>query len=816
MTITTPERWRRVQALCEAVETAPASEQLARLRALEPDESLRRETLELLQAMRDEAAYRLPRDRELELELPVPGSVAGVRLGERIGAGGFGVVHRGVRTVHGAQQPVAVKLFHADSTDVKTFRRFVREQNLLAALTHPDIVRLIDAGVTAAGQPYLIMELAEGQPLTVYCDERRLPLEQRLGLFLSICDAVQSAHRHLIVHLDLKPANILVSGDDGRIKLLDFGTAKLADPAAGFTRTEPLTPLYASPERLRGEPVSVACDVYSLGLILYELAAGAWPFRQPVTFLSVAQRASGEAELLPPSRVVTAETASRRGARLDRLRAELSGDLDAIALKAVADDAAERYSSVAELAEDLRRYLAGEPVRARPPRVAYRLGKFVRRNAWPVASVALLVVGLAAAAGYSAVQARAQLLAAERAETQNRFLTGLFTLAGTDSAARRDMTVRELLVLASERIAPALAADEAIAGDVEVTLAHGFISQDAFAEARPLLESAVERAVTSRDVAREAAARASLAYVAYVQNRTDTARSTAMSALELWERHPRRFTPEQAISTLSRAAATLSYVEPTHPAPRKYFEHCLEIAAAPTTVVDPPARAWCLRGLAIAYANVESRYDEADALLRDAVALQRADRSAAVELATTLQILGMVNRYRGRFADDESAQSEAYQILLQLKGAESLEALWQRSRWALSLVGTGRVDEARRVARQVLAGARETYPQRGSYLMWTPLVAAASAACVAPVESDCEALAAEALESLGPQPSEDDPRVHQARGLLGLAWVSQGRLEDALPLIEGSLAMESERRRTSPHTAAWREALAQHAVDRDP
>ena len=363
-----------------------------------------------------------------------PRAVGGVRLIERLGAGGSGEVYRGIRQVNGATQAVAVKLFHAFRDDAEHRARIAREQQMIATLSHPDIVRLIDAGVTGDGRPYLVMDLVEGEPITAWCDARRLDVRARIRLFLQVCQAVRAAHRQLVVHLDLKPSNLLVAAD-GRVKLLDFGTAKLAEPGAAFTRTESLTLRYASPERLRGEPVSVACDVYSLGLILYELLSGGWPFRAAESLVAVAERAAGHLEAVPVTRVVTEAAAAERGTSAERLRASLGGDLEAIAGKALAHEPQARYASVSELADDLARYLDGEPVRAQAQGAAYRLGKFVRRHVWAVTSMTLLVVGLAWRP--RGAQATAARQAASRLEVQNRFLASVFTLAGTDDGRVR-------------------------------------------------------------------------------------------------------------------------------------------------------------------------------------------------------------------------------------------------------------------------------------------------------------------------------------------------------------------------------------------
>lgn len=799
-----------MQDLCDGLEAAAPAEQRTTLTRLEPDAGIRAEALALLQALRDEADEQrrlglLAAPPEAAAEAH-PLTVGGVRILELIGSGGSGDVFRGVRITNGTEQLVAVKRFHANRVGPEHLERFAREQRMLATLTHPDIVGFIDAGVTEDGRPYLVMDLVDGEPLTAYCDHRRLHLAERIGLLLSVCDAVQSAHRHLVVHLDLKPSNILVSAD-GHVKLLDFGAAKLADPTTGFTRTEPLTLDYASPERLRGEPVSVSCDVYSLGLILFELASGGWPFRRQDSIVAVAERATGDVQRLSLAQVVTEQAAAARSSTPGRLSAAVRGDLDAVVAKALAHDPGARYVTVASFAEDLRRFLADEPVLAQPPGLRYLAGKFVRRHAWEVAGVVTLVASLAGAAVYSGGQARDARRTAAGAELQNRFLTSVFTLAGADTASRHDMTVRQLLALAEARISPSLGANPAAAADIETTLAYGYLAQSAAAEARVLFERSILRAKTLGDVPREATALAGLAYVSYVQNRGDEATRQAQAALTLWRDNASGFLPTQAVATLSSAAGTLSYLNTTDPTTRVHFEACLAVVRAHPKAIDAPSHAQCLRGLATAYTNVDSRYDEADALLRQAVALQRADPTATAALASTLQMLGFANRYRGRFAADEAAQREAAEILVRLQGPDSASALWQKAAWATSLIGVGRVDDAYREAQAVLQAARALYPERGSYLLWTPLIAAASASCITDHNDECRALAAEAIETLGPQPAAQDPRLHGARGLLGLVLARQGRPNEARPLIEEALAMNAARKRSSPFTGLFLAAL---------
>lgn len=795
-----------MQTLCDLLDGLPEDEATTRLAALEPDAEVRRETAATLAALRAEAAVARPLAGTPVIIAP-PETVGGVRILERLGAGGSGEVFRGVRQVNGAEQEVAVKRFHAHRPESADRERFAREQQMLASLTHPDIVRLFDAGIGDDGRPFLVMELVAGQPITAACDLATLPLRRRLVLFLAVCNAVQAAHQRLIVHLDLKPSNILMT-PEGRPKLLDFGTAKLADPAMGMTRTEPLTLQYASPERLRGEAVSVACDVYSLGLILCELVSGAWPFRRKDSLVAVAERASGALDLVPLSRLVHEESAAKRGLTADRLRAALRGDLEAITARALAHEPGERYASVAELAEDVRRHLDGDPVRARPPGVAYLFGKFVKRHKWQVASVALVVVALAAAAAYSLAQARVSRAAAERAQAQNRFLASLFTLAGNDARSQSAMTVGQLLDLADLRVSPILTSQPDVAGDVERTLAQGQIAQSAFPRAQELAERARARAVAMHDVPREAAARALLSYIHYVQGRTTEAVGEARAALSTWQSNPKAFEPDLAVYTLVFGSETLSYSNFASAEPVPYLEACLAMTRDAAPSLTYSVRSQCLFLLGAVRVNAEERFDDAERLLEETVALQRADPTQRAALVATLQLLGIVKRVTGRFAEDEAAQKEAYDQLVQLQGPDTVSSLWQRAVWATSLVGAGRAEEGYREASAIAAEARRRYPERSTYLLWTPLSALSTAACYLERDPECEAITREALETLGPTPPANDARARTARGLLGLALARRGAYAEARPMIQAALDAAQGTKRVSVFLPKWKAALA--------
>jgi non-specific serine/threonine protein kinase/serine/threonine-protein kinase len=350
-------------------------------------------------------------------EGPAAGRTVGPwRLIERIGAGGMGAVYRAVRADGAYERAVAVKLLHPGlDAGGALARRLAAERRILARLEHPGIARLYDGGVSADGLPYLVMELVDGAPLTAYAERHALPADDRLRVFLQVCDAVAYAHRHLVVHRDLKPSNVLVA-DDGRgqpqAKLLDFGIATLLsgpDTDAALTRTAgAMTPAYAAPEQLRGEAVTTATDVYALGVLLYELLTGRRPYDLTGKTASEVERVVCETAPPRPSQAAPPEHARR-----------LRGDLDLIAAKALEKEPARRYASAEALAEDIRCHLDGRPVGARPPSAGYRVGKFVRRHRAGVAAAAAVVLALVGGLGAALWQAR--VAAAERDAAERRF-----------------------------------------------------------------------------------------------------------------------------------------------------------------------------------------------------------------------------------------------------------------------------------------------------------------------------------------------------------------------------------------------------------
>src|SRR5690606_13730838 len=292
-----------------------------------------------------------------------------------LGRGGMATVYLAERAGGQFEQLVALKVLDVSRNFDALVARFAQERRILARLEHPNIARMIDGGATRTGQPYVVMEYVEGEPIDLHCDRLSLGFEERIRLFTHVANAVQYAHSHLIVHRDIKPSNILINGN-GEPKLLDFGIAKLLDPESSAPETRsalhPMTPEYASPEQVRGEPLTTASDVYQLGFLLYHRLTGSSPYNVDRRNVAAMVQAICQSQPARPSGSIVSEAAAARGTTPERLRRRLSGDLDTILLTTLRKNPARRYPSVIQLNEDLRRHLAGLPVTARPPTLRYR------------------------------------------------------------------------------------------------------------------------------------------------------------------------------------------------------------------------------------------------------------------------------------------------------------------------------------------------------------------------------------------------------------------------------------------------------------
>jgi len=390
-----------------------------------------------------------------------PAEIGPYRLIRELGRGGMGAVWLAERSDGVLRRPVALKLPHAGWGGPAFRERFRRERDILASLAHPRIATLYDAGIAGDGRPFIALEYVNGSVITEWCDSKRLAVRDRVMVFLDVLDAVQHAHTHLVLHRDLKPSNILVT-EDGSVKLLDFGIAKLlTDGEAQATELTELsgrafTVNYASPEQVAGQPMSTASDVYSLGVVLFELLAGQRPYSLKQDTRAALEAAVLAATVTRLSQSVGDENqAAARSATRKKLAAALKGDLETIVAKALRQDPAARYASAESLAEDLRRYLAGEPVAARPEGAAYRAGKFIRRHRLAVAASAGAALLLSAGLAVALIEARTARREARASREVEKFLTDIFRANSSDQpdpVKARQTTARQLLDIGASKI----------------------------------------------------------------------------------------------------------------------------------------------------------------------------------------------------------------------------------------------------------------------------------------------------------------------------------------------------------------------------
>src|SRR5258708_4129621 len=495
----TPERWQRIDALLSAALDCKEEHRASVVpQACEGDEDIKNQIQRLLsahsaadgflegpppaaawiiaaQAEVDEHADDGPAPHRSQARAPFEGARIGpYQLVRELGRGGMGTVYLAERVDEAYRKQVAIKVVQRGMDTEFIISRFRNERQILAALVHPNIAALLDGGTTEEGLPYFVMEYVDGESVDSYCGAQRLSIWCRLELFSEVCGAVEYSHRNLIVHRDIKPSNILVT-KEGVPKLLDFGVAKILQPQAAaleqtMTQVRFLTPAFASPEQIRGDPITTASDVYSLGVVLYILLTGRKPYRKPTGSYDEMARAICEEEPLKPSAAIGMSEA--RGDTPDKLRRRLSGDLDTIVLKALRKEPERRYTSVEQLAEDLRRHREGLPISARRSSTWYRAGKFVTRHRVGVAAVALIVLSLAG----GLFETSRQRMRAERRSNDVRKLADSFLFEFQETIKNLPGTTkaRELAVKRAAEYLDRLAREAPQEADLQRDLAAAF------------------------------------------------------------------------------------------------------------------------------------------------------------------------------------------------------------------------------------------------------------------------------------------------------------------------------------------------------
>jgi serine/threonine-protein kinase len=675
------ENWQLLQDMFHLAEVTPEVDRERVLAERCPNEELRRRAMKIFNAATMEEAEAAPS--------PVPalsGKIGPYTLIRHIGTGGIGAVYLVERMVGGALQRSALKVLAPHSAGPLFIERFHREQHILASLDHPNITRMLDAGMSDRGQPYLVMEFVDGVHLDAYCDAHKLGIAERLQLFLRVCDAVAYAHRNLIVHLDLKPSNILVTSE-GVVKLLDFGTSKLIEPDSLLTTTVMATPAYASPEQLRNEPVTTSCDIYALGAVLFELLAGSRP-GQNASVAAMIERAirEQEPERLPDA--VTGSAAEQRGLSENRLRQLLTGDLATIAQKCLNPRPKDRYLSIDLLTEDIERYLAGRPVLARPQTTFYRLGKYVRRHRGAVAATLLVAVALLASAAYAGWRQQQALREGQRALRMQTFLYRLFKLANSNYTGKPAATVPEFLELGVKML-PEYIKDPSDLREAQMGLAESMYENGDLDSAQRVLTQTIASAKAANDIPAEAESEAFSGNIAYLQGKMEAGEARTAHALEL-SRKP-------GVSPAVRAWSAIFFAwnrdnngyrnDENLRLLRYAVKECRDNKLSPRETADALytlGEDLELRGL----------LDDAERAFNESLKVYGQDPFALCEQSEVYGDLAYLTEMRGNVPASLPLYRRAYEGYSKCSGAESRGALTEQEYMAGALMKLGRAQEA--------------------------------------------------------------------------------------------------------------------------
>ncbi|MGZ3480026.1 MAG: tetratricopeptide repeat protein [Myxococcaceae bacterium] len=748
------------------------------------------------------------------------------RLLKELGHGGMGTVFLAVRADEQFEKRVALKVVRGSDSE-EVIRFFRRERQILAGLEHPNIARLLDGGTTDDGLPYFVMEHVEGEPIDRYCDARKLSIPERLELFEGACSAVQYAHQSLVVHRDLKPGNILVTGE-GIPKLLDFGIAKLLNPGvAGVGSGETIvamTPEYASPEQVRGRALTTATDIYSLGVILYELLTGQRPYRVKSTAHIEVLKAVCEEEPQRPSTAVgrtgerrqpdgtTVSTTPEEMGRLrddspQRLKKRLQGDLDAIVLAALQKEPTQRYASVEALSADIRRYLDGRPITARKAGRIYRVGKYVGRHKLGVAAAATIAVLLTTMAVISMLQASRVRKERDRATAEtakatamNLFLQDALGAADPWAKGSRNISLLDALRQAQSKAESAFQDQPLIAAAVLQTIGTTFASLAEFTEAEKALRSSYHRRVAAAGP-RSLEAADSLQGLSnlYVQwHRYDEAAKAAREALEITREHygPKSLETAGAMSPLGVALQRQTQVKEL----KALAGDMLAIARARnwpdprqgSSAVFPAKIETDALGFLSGAALEEQDFKQMEALDRERLGKLRdryPDRSP--EIASALNDLGTAQMMNGDLAGAEATYRKVLEINTALFGADHPEVALVRENLGNVFYRSGKYDETTRMLEAVLAVRRKSLGDDSEAVARTR---ANMGSVLKKAGNRTEAVRSyrAALETLARTLGPDHLDVAAVRAYLGDTLRLEGQLDEADSLFRQSLEVRSK------------------------
>ena len=714
--------------------------------------------------------------------------IGSYRLVRLIGEGGMGSVYLAERDDGDFVQRVALKLVRTDFGGSDARARFLRERNFLARLVHPHIAQLHDGGLDAHGTPYFTLEYVEGEPITRYCDERKLDVRRRIGLVLQVCAAIAYAHRNLIVHRDLKPSNILVTAE-GDVKLLDFGIAKLVDPEAaeGQTGTQArlMTPEYAAPEQVLGEPITTATDVYAIGVLLYEVLTGRLPYPRAEAGAISWSKAVVEESPEPVHRALSRTTqrgstptgeaaAAARGTTLSALRRDLRGDLDRIVQRALAKQPDARYASAAALADDLRAFVEGRAISGSSRR--YRLRKFVRRHWLPLGAAAVIALILFGSGAAIVWQSRRIAHEAQNTLQVKDFLFGLFTAVDPHEAKGREVSAHELLDRGAERIERNKALDAEQRAEIEATLGRIYYQIGLYEQANRLQESA-QRALAAAQTPGLALVRTEIERVDTVIELPDLKLAQVLVDDAHGRLHRMTDAPLSDRVGAALAQARVAIEQRDWPKTEDFANQALALLRASTD----PDRTLMFRALMTSGAASWglTKMAESEATYRQALSFALSgDDPDSPDVAKARTNLGLTLQSQSRYREASEVEAQALATNEKILGSEHQMTLNSKRDLALAYYHLGHYPKARAMMEEVIAAERRKFGDAH------PTIAGAEINLGLLLTDSGDADAAERVltESVSifeKKYGRDYQGVRLALGDLGAAHIAQGKLDQA-------------------------------------
>ncbi len=815
------ERWTKIQQIFEtALEKNPEERNTWLKNTCGADMELYNEVISLLQA--DGETHSLLRSPAYDLlgfaeTLLMDEKHIGIyRLKKQIGLGGMGAVYLAERDDGQFEQKVALKVIKPGMDSQEILRRFQRERQILAHLQHPNIARLLDGGITEKGLPFFTLEYVDGKPINHYCDEKRLSIQQRLTLFMKVCEAVQYAHQNLIIHRDLKPSNIMIT-DEGQVKLLDFGIATLLTSEGNRNMTmltgegnQVLTPEYASPEQVRGLNITTASDIYSLGIVLYQLLCGHKPYEikeyspielDRVISQSVIRKPSlmvkpGETE--EESESASLSVADLRSTNTDRLQKQLRGDLDNICLLALQKEPERRYGTVDQLANDIHRHLSGLPVLARPSTTRYRLQKFAERHRsgiWTALIIIFMIVGLVGFYTSRLAQERdLASLEARKAAQIAEFMTGIFEISDPGESRGENITARELLERGARRIDQELSEQPEVRAMMMDVVGGVYRNLGLYARAADQLEKSLElkTEIYGPDHVEMVRTLELLGSVFVYQRRDSLARSTLNRGFAILQDLSSEYTTEKAdilydLGWLYNENGKLDSAEACYDEALKLYEFNQEKNRKKIAV---------LRNNIALSQHEQGHFDRAEKLYRQALAAQiELFGPDHPEVATTKYNMSQLLWDIGKYEESEALKREVVEMDRKMLGNHHPDLAYSLANLAKMYEYRGLYDSSEVLFREALEIRKEALGPEHPQVIFS-LNEMGGLLRIKEKYKEAEKIHRQALALALKTWGENHTEVARSYRLLGEALHAQGKNREAAEYFEKSLVINSRARDT--------------------